>query len=169
MRKITIRRFAVCFATFEALTFLAGYGLDIMALQGLFWLSLLIGPLMILPWIVQANTRETDKEFESPVAWTALALIGFLAFVVLVAVGIYAMIQGSVGGSILLLSASLLVIASSMRMIRSARERREDWRRMRAAQRMLCPVCGVRVRDSTGICGSCGAVVFWVPSWTAEE
>jgi len=169
LRKITIRRFAAYFAAFEALMFFAGYGLDIMALQGVFWLSLVLVPIMVFPWVLQANTSETDQEFESPAIWTAFAIIGFVAFIILMAVGSYELMQGSAGGAIFLLVAGLIVITFSVGVLRSARERSGEWRRMRAAQRMLCPACGARVQHSVGICYSCGAVVFWVPSWMENE
>ena len=169
VRKITIGRFAIYFVIFEALMWFADAGLGIEALDNVFLLGLIIVPILVFPWVLWARTNPSDEEFESPAIWIALALLGVLAFIALVVIGIYALAQGSVGSAGYMLTASLLVITFSILMLRSARDRREEWRRMRKAQRMSCPVCRVRVQNSVGICPSCGAIVFWVPSWMNDD
>jgi len=164
-RKISIRRFAIAFGLFELLMFVLGYGLGVMALMGVFWISLLIGPLMIFPWIVQANTRSSDEEFESPVLWHVLAFLGFAASVVLVVAGSYAISQGSATVGFSFYGAGLLVFLFSLRTSRSASHRFPEWRRMKAAQKMWCPACGTHGPHKLDICRNCGAIVFWVPSW----
>ena len=163
--RVTIRRFALMFALFELCMFLMSFlpGADV--LYGVFLISLLIVPIMVFPWVLQANTDPRDEEFESPGVWFALAVLGGLAFLVLCAVGALVMIQGDWGNALYFFSAAAVVLAFSMMMMRSARRRRREWASMMRARKLRCPACGKRGPHELDLCLKCGAVVFWMPTW----
>jgi hypothetical protein len=122
----------------------------------------------VFPWVLKANEGKSDEQFESPVVWIALATIGFGVFFVLLALGGLTIRQGSADESLGFFLGSILVLIFSVTMLVSALGRGDEWRKMKASQKMVCPVCGIRVRHSRGICVSCGAIVFWVPSWMED-
>lgn len=150
---------------FEAGMFFAGFSLDVTIFQAVFMLSLVLGPLIIFPWVLLSNVRQTDEDFESPLLWTSLAALGFLASIAMIAVGTYALIQGSVSDFAYLAFWGVVAALGSRVALRSARKRKRSWQLMKTARRMACPICGIRVSDSVGICRRCGAIVFWVPTW----
>ena len=169
IRKVTLRRFALYFVIFEVVTWFGDSALHIYGMDSVWRMGLIIVPFFIFPWVLWASINPTDVTFESPIIWMAFALLGFAAFIVMVAIGLYALTKGSVGGAGYLFLGGLIVITFSIRAWTSARDRREEWRRMMMAQKMFCPLCRVRVRHSVGICQSCGAMVFWVPSWMDDQ
>lgn len=168
-RRITIKRFALGFALFELSMFLLGYGLDLMPFMGVFWISLILGPLIVFPFVLQANTRQSDAEFEAPVLWLALAFLCFIAFLFLAALGSVLLLRGTLDKAAYVLVIAAFVLFSSRLLYRSALERKHDWRLMREARRAMCPACGRHGPHKLDVCRSCGAIVFWVPSWLTPD
>jgi hypothetical protein len=168
LRGITIRRFVAYYAIFSISMILMAGVSGLMIFFGIFLISMILLPI-IFAQVLSANTKKSDELFESPVIWQGFAVLGLITFVFLVGSSVYILTKGGGADAAYTLAISAIVIAFSIQMLRSARKRKKLWRMIKQAKRVWCPVCGTRVPNSVGICSSCGAIVFWVPSLSDNQ
>lgn len=168
MRGITIRRFVAYYAIFSISMILMAGVSGVMIFFGIFLISMVLLPI-VFAQVLSANAKKSDELFESPAIWQGLAVLGLLTFAFLVGMSIYIFTKGGIADAAYTLVLSAIVIIFSIQMLRSARKREKIWRMIKQAKRMWCPVCATRVPNSVGICSSCGAIVFWIPSLSDNQ
>jgi len=164
MLSVKTKAVVIFFVVFEILVFIAGYGLDISLLRALFWISLIFSGITVGLVKLQVSTKEGDEQFESPILWMTLSILGFGTFAVLLVGLVLAASQGS-SGAIELALIAFGVFGVSAWMSARALDRMGEWRLIKRSRKMTCPACGGHVSDSRNVCPDCGAIVFWVPSW----
>ncbi len=161
--KVSIKRFVLIFGLWEVVSFLVGVGLGVDLFIGIFFLSLIGVPLMVFPFVLQANTRTDDEQFESPALWIALAVLAFLAGVGALSAGVVAGLRGEYDGLLTCILISVLPFGGSIWLVMAASARFVQYRTMKLSNRAKCPVCGAKGPREFDMCLSCGAIVFWVP------
>jgi hypothetical protein len=166
---IRTRRIILGFAIWELSFLVSGYGLDVTVLIAVFWISLLVAPLVVVPWLLKANERKEDAQFESPTLWIGLAVLAALAGITMITVFALAAFRGDAGQFAELLVFGVIVIFFSLWMVRSASRRFDDYRCMKISNRSPCPVCGQKGPRDFDVCGRCGAIVFWLPHSVRKE